>query len=1615
MFKRISKFLGFTILILLLVLGVSAYLLTQQKVQNRLAREATVWLGKKLDTKVNIENVRIDFLKYVHFEGLYIEDQQQDTLAYIHDFRVRSSSVFKDLWNDKTSIIKSVKLKGGVINLNRTKNSDVWNYAFVEKAFATESKEDSTKSNPINLELKNVDVKNVRFAMLDKWAGQDIVARAGDVSIRVNTVDIPNLIFNIKKIEIADTDFTFKEYKGGEPRGPKKAVDQSEWGTPFNPNNLRMALGQVKLDNVNFEYQLNGHISKKGRFDEKHIVANNLRLDIEELTVLGDTVQADILDMNVTERSGLKIKKLRSKVTLNQQLAELDNLYLETNHSVVRDYYSMRYTNFHDFNNYIEGVNMYARFKNSKIDKRDIAYFSGNVSELPAVSQLSGKAEGTVANLYVPKVSLRSPDLQYDGSARIIGLPDIDNTFFKLEADRLVTNGKEITRLAPAANTGDIKWDALNNINFKGTFNGTVKKFNADGFLATNQGDADVDLFMNFNTAEPSYRGLVDATNFNLGKILGQDDIGKISARAAIDGQGFDFDKLNAGIDATVSEIYFQGERYENISLKGNVKDKLFNGLAKSADPRMGFDFSGGVNLSGDQPSYDFKSDIVKVNLKTLGVTPNDVFLKAKVKLDFKGKNIDEFVGKAILQNVTVRYDTNVINIPQMRLNSFYTDKNKKILDLKSTVADARIEGQYTLTGIDKTIRSFLHYYIPTFIAQEGLPENEIYDFDVLVKNANKIIQIYEPKLRIDSGTTFKGNINTAAQNLNMTAVVPNVTYDGIRLGQLGIVSTGSREVFTSEIMANEVWANNTQIVTNAKLDFSMSSDTAHVKLITKPADDFLGEAILDFKAQAYADRVRIDLNPSSFIVKDDKYLLNSEYPIEYTTEGVLLSKDVFIENGTQQFIINTLLENGTNNAIVNTTNIDLEKVSNYLNLKDYVLHGRVNSDIKAVDLWGNTIVTGSLSSVDNFRLNNDTLGVADVQFVYNRNKNELEIKENSKLEQVNNFVRTAGTLNFDKNSINMNANIQNTPLSLANKFVEELVDSLKGTATGEVSITGPMKNPTIEGALDVKAAALKVIFTGCTYSFSNFNVKLNNNSITFDPISVFDERENPGRALLTGQILHKNYDKYRLQLNATSENLLGLNTDELEADLFYGFIPAKFDMSITGAFDDITMDIDAKPLEGAKFYMPLGSDGAVGTYDYIRHRDLGRYQDVENKSRKGASYFKMNMDIEATPDVLATIILDQNTREKIEARGTGNISLNVDLGNDIQMFNTFTVSEGVYLFNFRGLLPKEFQLEKGGTITWNGDAYEAVLDMQAIYKANLALYPLVSNQLSETEEIREAKREFETDVIIDLTGPLSTPKIVFDIEQKNNPQINSLGQIALERIRQDQNELIYQAGMILLFNSFKSVGGGVSAGNLASTTGISTASDMIGATLSPLLNDAFNKLTGIKNINLNLGYKNYSSDVTTNDALNRRNQFNFDVSGKFFKDRLIIDYGNSFDIGNNNTTVANNSTIVGDFRAQYLLTLDGRYRLNGFRVSTNDITSTGAPVNRGGVGLTYKKTFNSWKDLFSNPQTGKSITPLSQPIPKNKEPQSEENSTQKKAPSDSTVLSFLSRFSFSL
>src|SRR5690606_22960418 len=113
----------------------------------------------------------------------------------------------------------------------------------------------------------------------------------------------------------------------------------------------------------------------------------------------GDTLHGNIKHLSASERCGLVVRELRSKVTVSSLASICDELYLETDNSIIQDYYAMRYHRFTDFKNYLMNVRMEAHFKSSSLDSRDIAYFAPALKEFPTKISLSGDIVGSVFDI----------------------------------------------------------------------------------------------------------------------------------------------------------------------------------------------------------------------------------------------------------------------------------------------------------------------------------------------------------------------------------------------------------------------------------------------------------------------------------------------------------------------------------------------------------------------------------------------------------------------------------------------------------------------------------------------------------------------------------------------------------------------------------------------------------------------------------------------------------------------------------------------------------------------------------------------------------------------------------------------------------------------------------------------------------------------------------------------------------------------------------------------------------------------------------------------------------------------------------------------------------------
>ncbi len=1579
--KRLCKTLGYSLLVLSIIIAIAIWMVSTEKYQNILVQKATKYLSKKLHTKVSVAHVQLTFFNHFEIQGVYAEDEKKDTLASIDKIELRTSELLSNFWNGETAVLKHVSVENVVVNLLRAKDTSRWNYDFISEAFASKKSTDSSltttqkteikkNSTDPTFDIKEIHAKHIRFVMNDAWRGEDMRFAFEDIDLLFDQLNLNKKEIIIKEFLIDGANILVREYERGKPKD-NSPDDTTDWGTPFNPDQFALSIAKVHLSNSTFAYDDGNRIPSPHEFDENHLGISNLTIDLKNTHVIKDTIFSDIENFSATERCGFAIEHLSAKAKVSQVQSQLSHLQLKTKQSFITDFYEMNYKNFHSFNDYISKVSMNANLSKSTISSIDIGYFANILNEYPIAIQVNGKANGTVDHLNVTNLVLETGNTYFAGEGTVHGLPDMDNTIFTIQSNQLTTSGTELNHLIPQTKVDALDWKELKKIQFKGSYIGHYDNFIAKGNLNTTLGMADIDLHMNFQKDIPSYSGNLTTNNFNIGVLLKQKTLGAISMNGKIDGSGFDLNHLNAKVNASVSEIQVDQVKYKDMTIDGVVANRKFDGIFVSLDSNLHLNFAGKLDLSGEQPVYNFNARFLSFNLQKMGITKDPLIGTGYATLNFTGDDIDNFTGTALLKNLTLSNAKTSIAIPSMLLESY--KKNKiKTLHLTSSIADATLQGNFNISELPTSIQLYLSHYLPQYINLPTHYKEEEFTFDANIKNIDSLLKTMLPDLSGFAGTTVNGSLNTSQQKFSIDLGVPQFGYKDFIFNNLLVIGAGDFKSFEMNATSGNLQYNTDVVIPSFQINTSMANDTATLTINTQSINNLLGDASINCKASAANSNLYVQVLPSSISVKEDKWQIASNYDLVLGSK--IKVQDLLVESGAQRININTL-NGATDDIAASLQDIDLESFSNYANLTNSLYYGRINGEIQVSDFKQNPIVHANIYSTNPVRLNQDTIGMVKLMMDYNIDKNIWTIDKSTSVERNNSNASIAGQINVHDSTINLQTNLKDIKIDFLNQFLSDYLQQINGYASGNVNIKGKLSEPNIIGSVDVADVSLKVIFLGATYKFDQAKFHFNNHLIEMDNINFYDERGKDFGGVLKGKIMHNNFSDFNLNFTADADNILCLKTSEYENDLFYGYIPAKMNAKLNGPLDDIILDIHAKPLKGSTFYLPINSTGDASSYDFVRFINIGRNQNDEMVKRKKSYYVKLNMNIEATPNIETNIILDNNTGEKIIAKGNGDINLNVDLGNSINMFGNYVITEGKYLFNFRSLLAKEFIIDQGSQIKWSGDALAANLNMTAVYKVpkKIALYPLVSANKDITgRDLEEAKKEYATYVYLFLKESLAQPKITFDITQPDNKSVGTPAYTKLEQIKNDEKELVSQAGMLLLLGEFYStVGINNTAYNNAS---ISTVSDMLSSTISSELNSIIQQKLGLKNINVNVGYQNKIDEQ--NNALNK-NQISLNVSAELFKGRVIIDVGSGVNVGKDNTGVTTSKyNIGGDFKAQLLLSEDGRVRASAFRTSNYDATES-TNFTKGGVGLSYRKVFNSFADFFSNKKKKNNNIPI--------------------------------------
>lgn len=1556
LFKETIHKAAFFITLVLLFFGIwGAINLTP--VQNWLVKTASAKLSENLKTKVTIKHVNFELFNKMLVEGVLIDDKKQDTLLYAGTLKVNITDWF--FFREKATL-KYVGLSDAVIYMNRSDST--WNYQFLIDYFSSSKPKTNSSKNAIQVDLKVLDLKNIIFKMADGWLGQDLSGSLKKMYLTADEFDLNNKKISFNQIDIDEPRFAINDYTGkNQSSGPRPKLISNPADSAqlkWNAAGWQLSIANITLKNGSFR---NDRETDRGpytdKFDGEHFVFSSINGTLTNVLFDKDTVSSNI-KLSTREKSGFEVKQLVAFMKLTPDMMEFNNLDIKTEKSRIGNYYVMRYKDFNaDMSDFLHSIKLEGNFVDSKIHSDDIAFFAPQLKSWKRIIYVNGNAKGSIDNLSAKDFTLKSDNTIIKGDISMQGLPDIYNTFIDFKSKDLQTNYNDLVKLVPDLKyMGREELRRLGNIRFKGTYTGFIKDFVAYGNISTNLGNLNADINMKLPDNQlPTYSGKISSGGFDIGRLVNNNKLGKVALDGKVKGIGFTLKDLRADFDGKVHRFEFSGYSYQNITLKGTFIKSLFDGNLDIDDPNLIInDLKGTVSLLGDTNKFNFTADLQKANLQKLKITQGDFTLSGLLSLNFAGNDIDNFLGTAKMYNATLRHDTSKLSFDFFALNSFIDDQNK-VLSIQTNEMEGNISGKFKILELPDAFNVFLNRYYPSYFSKPtyNLGDQD-FSFNIKTKEVDEYVTLFDSRLKGFNNSVFSGNLKLASNEFNINANVPFFSYDGKEFKNILLAGKGNLDSLNTTISVSEINISDSLHLPNTKLVLSSSNDISNIQISTS-ASKTLSDAQLNAKLQTFPDGVRIDFSPSSFILNDKKWNLAKDGELTIR-KSYIEATDVRFTQGNQEIVLSTELDELSDhtNLVAKLSKVNINDFTQLFITKPR-LEGILTGTLKLKDPFGKRIIEYD-AEAEEFKFDNQDIGTIKLKGNVNTTTGLITAKGNADGKKYK--FNIDGKYNYKDSSadkMNFDFKAERFDISILDNYLGGIFGDMQGNLNSDLKVYGGPDHSYVTGKVNITEGSLKVLYTQCVYKFSNETIVFNPDEIDFGTLQLKDTLNNPGTA--SGKLQHKFFDEFGFDnIRFETGKMLLLNTTSRDNSQFYGKVIGKALMTLNGPITDMRMNITGEPssFDSSHIYIPTSSSQEYGKIDYIDFIQYGSKMDDAYRGKQ-ESNFLVNMNLTANPACKIDVILDDVTGDVIKGRGNGLLNITVGSKEPLTIRGRYNITDGEYKFNFQTFLQKYFTINTG-SITWNGDPYEAQINIDAEYLArNVDLSSLATSR---------GRFQQKSDIVIvaHLTNTLKAPKISFEFEFPENKQNEfSRDPVLVENLKKfskDENEQNRQVASLLLFNTFINDNNGSFGASTANFLS-GTAGQVISGFLNGQLTKVFQKLFKDPTITPYLTF-NSTYNLTSTELINALEASgNFGFKKTYINGRLIVSLGGNIDYNNPYILQARQTNVLltPDITLEYLLTADGKLRIVGFNRTVVDATL--GQRNRTGVRLSYNRDFD--------------------------------------------------------
>ncbi len=1140
--------------------------------------------------------------------------------------------------------------------------------------------------------------------------------------------------------------------------------------------------------------------------------------------------------------------------------------------------------------------------------------------------------------------NIESAEFDFKSVEVTASLPDVDLFLLGFGGSPL---GVEASKIA----------ERMEEITIRGSGKGIIDDMSVDLALSSQRGEASYVGQVQNITTQIGVNGAASTKGLDLGAMLSSPSLGEVTMAcevkyASIDGA------VDSRIDGHITRLGYNSYAYSNIDVVASYDGRNIESVVNSHDRNFDFDLSALIHLS-ERNHYDLTMRVDRANLNALRINKRDSIslLSGSVRINLEGSELDNMNGSLTLRNMNYRYDDKSLYAPIITASARNHDESK-FLGLESEYLDITFNSQSSYEALIAYLKEGLNKYIPFLYADHSERKrdkrvtiaNNYSTLTIDFKEFGEIASAIASGFNIADNTSFNFMVNPYAERFSMRLRSDYIEHNNLAATEINLNASNDNDSLSLYATASDVFAGRRSFSTYTL----MAGARNNVVELSTGFRDAASSSSATLGLRGTFDgtsSVNIALLPSQLSMDGDMWMISSR--------DILGSRERWqidgfsVENGSQRLTLDGVASKSpTDSLVLKLDNYDISMITSVVGDLGYSIDGVSNGYVNVTQLLSSPRFVADVK-LDSVEVNSIPAPPLQLSAGWDTEQNRAKVLvDNRRLGE------TVATGYFAPSNQRYYANLKADSLnmSLIEPFLKTTISGTRGYADVDVSLRGEGRRASLSGTINAYDLSTKVLFTQVEYFVPSALITVEDNRSSTYAKEMFDEDGNRGLVSFNLSLDHLSNVSYSMRI--VPENMLVLNTTELDNELFYGKLYATGVATIEGDKRGVNMDITATSEANSSFYMPLMTQSSVASTDFITFVQPGRGESEQSNDKNNfrREYIKersarrnnqtgsvnINMALHALPNLDFQLVIDPLVGDIIKARGEGRFNLNIAPQDNIfEMYGDYNISEGSYLFTLLNPISKHFTVDSGSSIQWTGDPIDPLLDIDAVYKVKTSLDPLINSTSSYSSQ--SSSRAVPVDCIIHLGDRLAQPSVEFSIEV---PTADTEQQAVIANTLIDQETIAQQFFYLMFANSFISVNSSYGSGLASSSTASSTGFELLTNQLSNWLSSS--------NYNVVIRYRP-ESDLTSDEV-------DVGFSRGLIDNRLLIEVEGNY-LADNKLDDSDYSNFMGEAYVTWLIDKAGTFKLKGF-TQTIDRYDENQGLQETGIGVYYSESFNTFKEL---------------------------------------------------